>query len=224
MPNVAKVFDKVVRDQLKFIIALRIQPTQHGFISNRNIVTNLFELTTHAYQAFDNHSQLDVIYTDVAKAFDHVDKSRQIKKLARFPLRNKVLLWFKSYLTDRKQYVKIGDATSKMIPVSFGVGQGSVNGPFLFVAFFDDSDPLMDEIISLNFADDKKLAEHVNSIDDAIKLQGGLDEFLTWCDENKLMVNSEKCKVILFTRKKNPIVYNYTINGKSITRVDKQWI
>lgn len=204
VPNVAKVFDKVVRDQLKLIIAPRIKTTQHGFISNRNIVTNLCELTTYIYHAFGNHSQLDVIYTDVSKAFDHVDKSLQIKKLARFPLSNKVLFWFNSYLTDRKQYVRVGNATSRMILVSSGVGQGSVNGPFLFVAFFDDSDPLMDEVISLNFADDKKLAEFINNIEDAMQLQEGLNTFLRWCDDNKLTVNGGKCKVISFTRKKKP--------------------
>lgn len=46
------------------------------------------------------------------------------------------------------------------------VGQGSINGPTLFIAFFNDSDPLTEEIISLNFADDKKLADLINCTDE----------------------------------------------------------
>lgn len=139
MPNIAKVFDIIIADQLKMIVKPRIKTTQHGFIPSRNIETNLFELTSHIYQAFDNHSQLDLIYTDVSKAFDHVNKSKQIRKLARFELSNQTLFWFNSYLSERRQYVKVGHAKSRLLCVTSGVGQGSVNGPFLFIVFFDDS-------------------------------------------------------------------------------------
>ncbi len=130
MPNIAKVFDIVIADQLKMIVKPRVQTTQHGFIPSRNIDTNLFELSTHIYEAFANQSQLDVFYSDVAKAFDHVDKSKQIRKLARFSLSNRSLLWFKSYLSDRQQYVQVGRAKSRRLCVSSGVGQGTNNGPF----------------------------------------------------------------------------------------------
>ncbi|XP_037042123.1 uncharacterized protein LOC119078631 [Bradysia coprophila] len=122
---------------------------------------------------------------------------------------------------SQEHYVKVINAKSSLIVVSSGVGQGSVNGPLLFVVFFDDSDPLMDEIISLNFADDKKLAEFINGTEDAMQLQEGLNEFMTWCADNKMIVNEEKCKVITFTRKRNPLIFNYTINGKQIKRVEE---
>lgn len=221
MPNIAKVFDKVIRDQLKLIVNPRIRTTQHGFIPNRNIETNLLEHTTHIHRAFACHSQLDTFYSDVSKAFDQVDKSKQIRKLARFPLSNQSLFWFESYLSNRQQYVKVGSAKSKILLVSSGVGQGSVNGPTLFVVFFDDSDPLMYEIISSNFADDKKLSNIINCLDDAIKLQEGIDCFMEWCNENKMQVNKEKCKIMTFTRKKDPIIFNYTINGEPIKRVEE---
>lgn len=133
MPNIAKVFDIVIHDQLKL---MENWTTQHGFILIRNIDTNLLEHTNHIHRAFACNSQLDTFYADVSKAFDHVEKSRQIRKLARFPLSNQSLFWFKSYLSHRQQYVKVGHARSRMILISSGVGQGSVNGPSLFIVFF----------------------------------------------------------------------------------------
>lgn len=221
MPNVAKVFDKVIRDQLRLITNPRISTSQHGFVSGRNIETNLLEHTTRIHQAFSCHSQLDVFYSDVSKAFDHVDESLQIRKLARFPLSNRSLLWFRSYLSDRQQYVQVGRARSRRLLVTSGTGQGSVNGPSLFIVFFDDSDPLMYEIVSLNFADDKKLSKRIDCVEDAMKLQEGIDWFMNWCKENKLQVNRDKCKVMTFTRKRDPIVFNYTIDGEPIKRVEE---
>lgn len=221
MPNIAKVFDKVTRDQLRLIVNPRIKTTQHSFISCRNIETNLLEHTTHIHHAFANNAQLDTFLSDVSKAFDHVDKSLQIRKLSRFPLSNRTLFWFKSYLTNRRQYVKVGNARSRMLLVSSGVGQGSVNGPSLFLVFFDDSDPLMYEIFSLNFADDKKLSKIIKSMEDAVQLQEGIDWFIQWCKDNKLQINRDKCKIMTFTRKRNPIIFNYTIDGIPIKRVEE---
>jgi hypothetical protein len=97
VPNVAKVFDIVISDQLKLIVKPCVKTTQHWFLSNRHIETNLMELTTHIYQAIDDRSQLDTFYSDVSKAFDHVDSSKQIMKLAGFPISNVMLFWFKSF-------------------------------------------------------------------------------------------------------------------------------
>lgn len=55
---------------------------------------------------------------------------------------------------------------------------------------------------------------------DAHTLQSEIDKFIQWCKDNYLEVNLSKCKIITYTRKKTPIVFNYTINGTPIERVD----
>lgn len=79
----------------------------------------------------------------------------------------------------------------------------------------------MDEIIASDFADDKKLAEIITSIEDCKQLQEGINDFMEWCNENDLKINKGKCKVMTFTRKKNPIIFSYTIDGELIRRVDE---
>lgn len=122
-------------------------------------------------------------------------------------------------MTGRSQYVKVGDAVSRLLDVSSGVGQGSTNGPILFTTFFNDSDPSLGSIIPLNFADDKKLAEQIFSKVDAIRLQDEINNFMDWCKVNKLIVNKGKCKIITFTRTIHPIIHEYKIEGAPIMRL-----
>lgn len=89
----------------------------------------------------------------------------------------------------------------------------------MFIILFNDTDPMLENIISLNFADNKKLASLIKYLDDAIRLQNGIDLFVQWCRDNKLELNDDKCKVMTFTCKKNPIIYEYKIEGVSIKRV-----
>lgn len=132
-----------------------------------------------------------MFYSDVSKAFDHVYIQLLVKKLAIFPVSNQLLLWFRSYLTERVQYVRIGFTTSRLLKVSSGVGQGTVEGPLLFLIFFNDSDPLVEGVIPLNFADDKKLASEIKCVDDALRLQNGIDRFVKWCRDHRLEVNDD---------------------------------
>lgn len=223
LPNVSKVFEKLLNHQLRLIILPHISKNQHGFLPNRNIETNLMELTTLAQRAFEQHAQLDVYYSDISKAFDCVPTTRLIRKLKEFPLDNKTLRLTSSYLDNRSQYVKCNEEESESFDVSSGVGQGSVLGPLLFLSFFNDSDQNNnnDETSAFNFADDKKIAAIVKTSDDALKLQRAIDSFNTWCYNNELECNRSKCKIITFTQKRSPIIFDYQMNGHSIERVSE---
>ncbi|XP_055306841.1 uncharacterized protein LOC129571100, partial [Sitodiplosis mosellana] len=153
---------------------------QHGFMSNRNIQTNLMAFTIKANEAFERKAQLDVFYADIKKAFDTVNQSLLMRKLANFPLSNQVLSWIKSYFAGRKQFVRVGSATSDASEVPSSVGQGTVLGPLFFSAFFNDSDSNDDPTVSFNFADDKKKCHIVVKPEDSIILQESIDKFLSW--------------------------------------------
>lgn len=79
----------------------------------------------------------------------------------------------------------------------------------------------MDDIISLNFADDKKLATIVRNRSDTDKLQRAIDAFIEWCSSNGLAFNNSKCKIMIFTHKRSPIINYYTINGKKTEQVSE---
>lgn len=222
VPMIAKVFDRLVYQQLKVIIQPRISTSQHGFLPSRNIDTNLMGTSTRVHEAIEQGAQLDSFYGDISLAFDHVNRARMIRKLSKFPVSNQLLRWFMSYLSKRKQYVSIRGSKSETFDVPSGVGQGTILGPLLFLIFFNDSDNNLPEgVESSNFADDKKLTMIVKNVDDARKLQIAIDAFIAWCDENGLNANFSKCKIISFTHKKSPIIFEYTVKGKKIDRVSE---
>ena len=68
----------------------------------------------------------------MSAAFDTVDHPILTNRLKSFGVTGSALEWFKSYLSNRTQYVVVGETKSEAIPVTFGIPQGSVGGPMLF--------------------------------------------------------------------------------------------
>lgn len=223
MCNIAKVFDKAVHDQLKMIISPNLSKKQHGFVSSRCIESNLMEFCTFTHESFAKNCQVDVFYADIKKAFDTVDHSILIKKLAKFRIGNETLNWLSSYSAGRKQFVKVGSSTSETFDAYSAVAQGTILGPLLFIAFFNDSDDDNDDtrIKIFNFADDKKGAVAIKTLDDTDVLQNMIDKFVNWCRQNKLELNIRKCKVMTFSHKHNNIFRTYTIDGQAIERTNE---
>lgn len=219
MPNLSKVFEKVIYNQLKFIVMPRLSNNQHGFVTNRNIETNLMSFTMKANEAFSKKAQLDVFLADIKKAFDWVDQALVIRKMARFPVNNTLLRWFQSYFSNRQQYVSVANDISNQFNVPSSVGQGSILGPLLFLIFFDDSDNGLELVNTYNFADDKKIAAIVTKPCETINLQKAITKFSEWCANNHLEMNISKCKIMTFTRKRQPIMQDYFVNGVKIDRV-----
>ena len=69
------------------------------------------------------------IVLDLRKAFDTVNHERLLTKLELYGIRGKMLVWFKSYLSNRRQYVTINGKSSESLEINCGVPQGSVLGP-----------------------------------------------------------------------------------------------
>lgn len=103
--NFSKVFEIVIYDRIYFAVHRQLSPRQHGFIKNRSTVTNLLSFTQYISQAVDNNCQVDVVYTDFSKAFDRIDHALLIERIRGFGFADDAVLFMRSYLSRREQYV-----------------------------------------------------------------------------------------------------------------------
>ena len=214
-----KLFESLVTNFLTSQFSNYISPNQHGFMKGRSTCTNLLEFVNFTTGVIEDGDQVDVIYTDICKAFDRLLHSVLLKKLNSIGVHSAMLAWIQSYLGDREQFVKVSGWISRPISVTSGVPQGSHLGPLLFILFMND---VTDAIIyskCLMFADDLKIFCRVKSILDATNLQRDLDTLSSWCQSNCLTLNINKCKTFSFYRTTFPLFFNYEIQNTPLVRV-----
>ena len=196
---------------------------QHGFVKGRSTITQLLDTVHQRVRTIDHGEQTDVAFLDFSKAFDSVSHAHLIRKLDQSGIKGPLLHWFISYLGNRLQRVVIDGKSSDWLPVTSGVPQGSLLGPALFVLFINDMPSVLSHSSTLAlFADDAKCFRAIKAHTDCALLQDGIDKLVDWSDNWKLAFNIDKCSLCTVTRKRNPIICNYNMGEKILSRVGAQ--
>ena len=134
------------------------------------------------------------------KAFDTIDHLILLDKLSCYGVRGVALNWFRSYLMGRKQCVVVDGVKSNFQEMTCGVPQGSVLGPLLFLIYVNDIINSSDILRFSLFADDTVVVlSHKNAQYTLISLVNlELRKLISWFQSNKLLLNQDKTKYILF--------------------------
>ena len=166
----SKVLEKIICNRLVVFLESNnlINKNQFGFRKKHSTVHPIIHLLNKVTEASNNKKVSLAIFCDLhKKAFDTVDKEILLKKMQKMGIKNLELNWFRSYLDDRKQFVKVGEAESCILNITKGVPQGSVLGPILFLLYINDL-PECSLLTTLLFADDTTLFASADSMEELI--------------------------------------------------------
>ena len=194
---------------------------QFGFRANLSTTHAILLITDKIQRAIENKLYSCGIFLDLSKAFDTVNHSILLKKLEKYGVRGVANDWFCSYLSNRRQFVSIGNSVSECKPITCGVPQGSVLGPLLFLLYINDFNKCAPSIDFHLYADDSNLfCSHKSLQVLETTLNDQLNSINEWLCANKLSLNVDKSNFVIFhPPQKSPI---YSINLKIHDKVIMQ--
>ena len=159
----------------------------------------LINLVDHITKALDNKEITLGVFLDLSKAFATVNHDILLKKLCHYGITGTNILWFKSYLSNRKQFVSWRNSHSDFRLVSCGVPQGSILGPLLFLIYINDLYLVSKKAFFILFADDSNIFLSGNDAHSLIsEMNSELCKIDNWFKANKLSLNVKKSSYMMF--------------------------
>ena len=231
LPVISRLFEKLVFDQLYQCMKEYglFSPDQSGFLRLHSTLTCLLKNTDDWYNGLDLGRLVGLVFIDLKKAFDTVDHDILCEKLQIYGVQQRELFWFRSYLSNRKQFCRVNGVASDIQDVEVGVPQGSCLGPLLFLIYINDLPLAVQGSTVSMYTDDTSLchqAINMTQLNGAIN--NDLKQLYAWLQGNKLSLNVTKTHSMLITTNQKRNILKSTdqnlelsIHGKELDIVQK---
>lgn len=227
LPFLGKVIERVAIHQLQTYLNDNslFAKNQSAYRHFHSTETALVRVNNDLLKAVDDHQEAVLVLLDLSAAFDTVDYNILLKRLdEEYGICGTALQWFSSYLQNRKQSVIIDNEISEPIILDWGVPQGSVTGPVLFLLYSGPIQDIIDAhgLSGMIYADDTQLyimmkpSERSNVL---ARLEACIRDIKIWMAENRLMLNDNKSEVLHVTSRftKRLHLNDINIGGSYVT-------
>ena len=201
---------KIIESYVKVVLVNHLidnnlfSQNQSAYMKNQSTVYALHTFIDDVLSNINNSLITGVVQLDLRKGFDTINHEILLFKLEKYGIKNNALLWFKSYLFNRKQIVKCNTHLSSSQTLSIGVPQGTILGPMLFLIFINDFSSNLGPASSILYADDASIYNSGSNLAEVqSSLQRYVDLTIEWLHANKLHVNNDKStSMLLGTRQR----------------------
>ena len=221
----SKVLEKAVCTQLtKFVEVHGLLPnSQHGFRAGRSTMSALSAMQKEWIRNSEEGLVTGILVWDLSAAFDTLDISLFLKKMSLYGADGLSLSWFRSFLTERTQRVRIGSSLSAPITLTSGVPQGGILSPIIFTLYTADMEMWLKNSKLTNFADDTET--HCSS-KSKIEVKNFLEEdairILKFMASNGLVANQTKTELLILNdkNKEESVLQKIIVGNAHIERTD----
>ena len=204
LPIFGKIFEKILYTRIyKYAISQGLlNKNQFGFRQSHSTCHAVNFSVSLIQEALQKNKHVIGIFVDLSKAFDTIDHEILLKKLERYGIRGVTNSLIKSYLSQRVQYTEVLGEKSDALTTQYGVPQGSVLGPLLFLLYINDISRLSELGVYVLFADDTNIFVEGTTAKEAYDKANELLKCLyKYMILNKLHVNMSKCCFMHFKPK-----------------------
>ena len=179
---------------------------QFRFSNSHSTNHALISITEKIRESLDNNEYSCGVFLDFQKAFGTVNHNILLKKLHHYGIRGITKDWFTSYLNNRTQQTKVNDSISEKIEITYGVPQGSILGPLLFLVYINDLHDAVTHFLIHHFADDTNILYCNKSLKKINKyINHDLSQIVQWLRANRISLNANKTELIIFGPKSKSI-------------------
>lgn len=224
LPCISKILERLIYNRLSNFINKHniLYDLQFGFREKHGTNLALSFLIDNIVSAHEKGNSVLGVFIDFSKAFDTINHNILFEKLYHYGIRGLALDWFRSYLSDRAQYVQFNDAHSDYNNIICGVPQGSILGPLLFLLYINDIVNVSEKLLPILFADDTNMFITGNNIDVMIQTMNEvLEKLMLWLNTNKLSLNVKKTHYVIFTPGRSSVTPKETLKINNIT-IDRE--
>ncbi len=199
LSSLSKVFERLLLKQIEPFIEKKLSAILCAFKKGHSTQHALFRVVEIVRHCIDKGGVTAMVLMDLSKAYDCLPHDLLIAKLEAYGLGIDSLKLIYSYITDRKQRVKIGSSLSDWKTLPKGVPQGSVLGPLLFNIFINDFFYVIAHSQVCNFADDNTVFACGETLEEvAISIENDMREAINWYKRNEMVANPETFQLIFF--------------------------